>query len=384
MRILHVITRLILGGAQQNTVMSCAAQVAAGHDVHLAYGPIHGPEGSLLDETKASGATLHEIPSLVREISPIKDLRCYSHLKKVIREIEPDLIHTHSSKAGIVGREAAWRTRQTLFGQRKRPVIAHTIHGLPFNDLQKRSKRDTFIFVEFLHAHFCDHLIAITEAMVDAFVDKKIASRDKFTVIPSGVDLDRFARQSPKLENPDHPPTIGLVARLDPLKGHRDLIAALPRIVDAVPNARVVFVGDGFDREAVLSAIEASPKRRQIELKNLVPFDEMPAVYHDLDVCVLPSYQEGQSRVLVEALAAGCAIVGYDVGGIPEVCVHEKTGLLVPVGDTDALADAIVRILTDSELRQRTVAAGQAHVRENFSAEKMNRELLELYDRLLA
>ncbi|MEM1446156.1 MAG: glycosyltransferase family 4 protein [Planctomycetota bacterium] len=393
MTILHVITRLILGGAQQNTVMSCGAQVAAGHDVHLAYGPIHGPEGSLLEEAKASGATLHEINSLVRQVSPVRDWRCYWAIRRLVRELQPDIVHTHSSKAGIVGRAGAWAERKKRSGTKPTRVI-HTVHGLPFNDKQRWIIREGYVGLEQMHALQCDHLIAITDAMVEAFAEKNIAPRDKFTVIPSGVEIDRFAGPALTSGAPGstgcesgagaRPPTIGLVARLDPLKGHRDLIAALPCIMQGVPHAKVVFVGDGFDREGILSAIDASPHRDRIELKNLVPFDAMPAMYREVDVCVLPSYQEGQSRVLVEALAAGCGVVAYDVGGIPEVCVHETTGLLVSVGDTQALGDEIVRMLTDHALRRRLVSQGQAHVHENFSAEKMNRELLELYERLLA
>ncbi|MEM8781210.1 MAG: glycosyltransferase family 4 protein [Planctomycetota bacterium] len=422
MKILHVITRLILGGAQQNTVMSCAAQVSAGHDVHLAYGPIHGPEGSLLDEAKASGTTLHEIPTLVREIAPLTDWRCYRELQKLVRELRPDVVHTHSSKAGILGRAAAWSQRRTPprdpaaseglleavesgnlsdelsermgreFLRRSvgtRPKVVHTVHGLPFHTRQNPLVRRFYVALERHAAKRCDQLVAITPAMLREFVKAGITHHGKFKIIPSGVDLDRFATDLPRGEakrrfdlNPAYP-TIGLVARLDPLKGHSDLIDALPAIVEAVPDTRVVFVGDGFDHASVLDKIEASPVRQRVRMLDLVPFARMPEMYRALDVCVLPSYQEGQSRVLVEALAAGCGIVGYDVGGIPAVCVHERTGLLVPVGDTDRLADAVVRMLTDEALRKRTVEAGQTHVREHFGAEKMNRELLALYERLL-
>ncbi|MEM9752527.1 MAG: glycosyltransferase family 4 protein [Planctomycetota bacterium] len=424
MRILHVITRLILGGAQQNTVMSCAAQAAAGHDVHLAYGPIHGPEGSLLDEAKASGATLHEIPTMVRQIAPLTDWRCYRDLRKLVRDLRPDLVHTHSSKAGIAGRAAAWRERKwpprnpqapkelfdadssrdvsidllnrmtSQYVREKaavRPKVVHTVHGLPFHNEQSKLKHNLYVALERFAAKRCDHLIAITDAMVKAFLEEKIALRDKFTVIPSGVDLSRFdiaatpesAKQRLGLD--PNRTAIGLVARLDPLKGHRDLIAALSMLDDSWPGdpPQVLFVGDGFDRQNIEREVSASPYRDWITMLHLVPFEQMPEVYRAIDVCVLPSYQEGQSRVLVEALASGCGIVAYDVGGIPEVCVDGQTGSLVRVGDTAALADSIVDLMHYPKLRAKLVEQGQAHVRENFSAEKMNRELLELYERLV-
>ncbi|QDU71237.1 glycosyltransferase family 4 protein [Mucisphaera calidilacus] len=384
MKILHVITRLILGGAQQNTLLSCAGQVAAGHEVHLAYGPIYGPEGSLLEEGRASGATLHEIPSMVRAVHPIQDWRCVGELRALIRGLRPGIVHTHSSKAGITGRVAGWAEKQGGL-----PKVVHTVHGLPFYDGQNPLVHRLYIGLERYAARRCDHLIGITPAMAEAFEENKIASVDRFTIVPSGVDLSPYKgldRQAgrrgvcDRFDIPQDRRVIGLVARLDPLKGHRDLIAALPEIIRQHDGVHVLFVGDGFDRPGIEQAIQDSPHRDHITLAGLVPLDEMPGVYACIDVLVLPSYQEGQSRVLVEGLAAGCATVGYDVGGIPAVL--EASGRLVPVGDKEALAGAINDWLADEDAQNR-IEAGRHHVTAHYSAETMNQQLLACYERLL-
>ena len=401
MRILHVITRLILGGAQQNTVMSCKAQVDAGHEVHLAYGPIHGPEGSLLEEAQASGATLHEIKPMVRELSPIRDFQCYRSLYKLFNRIEPDIIHSHSSKAGILARAAATRyiKRQALrdfaipLGV-DFPEVVHTVHGLPFHDEQSKLIHNLYVRLEKYAAKRCDHLIAITPEMVEAFVEKDIAAAEKFTVIPSGIDVEAFTPRSErrgavriKYGIPQDALVVGHVGRLDPLKGHADLLDQLPRLREDASGGGggrdvwLLFVGDGFHR----AELEKHPNMAlgKTVMTGLVPLSEVAECLAAMDVMALPSYQEGQSRTLCEALLCGVPVVGYDVGGIPSVIRDGETGRLVPVGDRAALGGALIELLNDPGARQRLAAAGRAHVVEHFSAEKMNRELLALYHRLL-
>ncbi|MEM9881944.1 MAG: glycosyltransferase family 4 protein [Planctomycetota bacterium] len=381
MRILHVITRLILGGAQQNTVLSCRAQVEAGHDVHLAFGPIHGPEGSLLEEARASGATLHEVTSLVRELSPRQDLAAYRALRRLTRETQPDLVHSHSSKAGVVARAAAWAERDR--GLR----VVHTVHGLPFHDRQSRLRHRLYVGLERYAAKRCDHLIAITPAMVEAFVEHRIAAAAKFTVIPSGIDVEAFKPRPERREAvrdrfgiPRNAKVVGHVGRLDPLKGHTDLLDVLPDLQDD-HETWLLLVGDGFHRVA----IEAHPSMKlgRTVLTGLVPLADVPDYLAAMDVMALPSYQEGQSRTLCEALLCGVPVVGYDVGGIPSVVIDGETGRLAPVGDRAALSAALLDVLRDPGYGARLVAAGREHVAEHFSADAMNRQLLALYERLV-
>lgn len=382
MRILHVITRLIQGGAQQNTVLSCAAQVRAGHEVHLAYGPIYGPEGSLLEEAQASGAVLHGIKSMRRAVNPWHDARCYYALRKLIRDVKPDIIHTHSSKAGIVARAAAWAERV--------PVVVHTVHGLPFHDRQSALVHRAYVGMERWAAKRCHHLVAITPAMVEAFEAKGIAGKERFTVIPSGVDLKRFEtpddarfKAREKLGISADAPAVALLARLDALKGHDDLLDILPRLTARFPGIQLLFIGDGWRREHVEQRIAEPQAAGRVRLLGFVPHDQVRDLLPAADVKVLPSYQEGQSRTLIEALLCGCGIVAYDVGGIPSICIDGQTGRLVPVGDKQALADAIVWMIEHPHERRAMTERGRQLVREKFSAEHMTMELEKLYQRLL-
>jgi len=396
MKILHVITRLILGGAQQNTVMSCKAQVAAGHDVHLAYGPIHGPEGSLLEEAQASGATLHEIKPMVRQLSPFNDWRCRRALVSLYGQLAPDIIHSHSSKAGILVRSAAAiyinRIRASDFGPDdflRIPKVIHTVHGLPFHDEQSKLIHHLYVRLEKYAAKRCDHLIAITPEMVEVFVEKNIAPAEKFTVIPSGIDVEAFTPRPErrdavrmKLGIPQDALVVGHVGRLDPLKGHADLLDQLPRLQEAKAadsgGVWLLFVGDGFHR----AALENHPSMTigKTVMTGLVPLSSVPEYLSAMDVMALPSYQEGQSRTLCEALLCGTSVVGYRVGGIPSVVRDGETGRLVTVGDQQALGRALLDLLGDPKYRAASAERGRRHVIEHFSAAKMNRELLELYE----
>lgn len=378
MRILHIITRLILGGAQKNTVISCAAQVRAGHQVHLAFGPIYGPEGSLLDEARQAGVHLHEVRWMRRAVLPLHDAMCYRELGRLIREVRPDVVHTHSSKAGIVGRAAAWAQRV--------PAVIHTIHGLPFHDRQSRLVHHAYVHLERYAARRCHKLIGITHAMCRAFAEKNIGLPQQFEVVPSGVDLASFtAPTAPRdltrkaFGIPVDAPVVGIVARLDHLKGHDDLLDILPELMRIAPSVRLLFVGDGFHRDRLEQRVARLGAEDAVIFTGMVPPGQVASLLGAMDVMALPSYQEGQGRTLVEALLCGVAVVGYDVGGIGEVCIDRQTGRLVPVGDRVALVQAIASLLNDPDQRQKLADRGREHVQSHFSAELMCRRLEEIY-----
>jgi glycosyltransferase involved in cell wall biosynthesis len=383
MTILHIITRLIIGGAQTNTVMSCAAQVAAGHQVWLAYGPIYGPEGSLLAEARDSGAQTIEINAMRRAVLPLHDVRCYLALRRLIRRVKPDVVHTHSSKAGILGRAAAWREHV--------PAVIHTIHGLPFHEQQSPVIHRAFVAAERFAARRCHKLIGITQAMCDAFTAKRIGRAEQFAVIPSGVDVAAFDQPTAPRQVTrraygiaEDVPLIAIVARLDPLKGHDDLLDVLPRLIEKHPQVQVMFVGDGWHRAALEQRVAEHSWQQRVIFAGLVPTTQVPSLLRASNIMALPSYQEGQGRTLVEALLCGCAIVGYDVGGISAVCIDGQTGRLAKLADRAALTDALLWMLDNPQARRDLTRNGMQHVRENFSAERMVQQLETLYAQVLA
>lgn len=365
MTILQIITRLIAGGAQANTVLMSRELVRMGHRVVLAFGPIYGPEGSLRKEAAEAGAELVELSAMRRAVLPPHDVWCVHQIKRLIARVAPDVVHTHSSKAGILGRAAAWAMRV--------PVVVHTCHGLPFHDRQPALVRHAYIQAERWAARRCHHIVGVSQAMCDAFVREGIAPASRMSVIPNGLVLDMFATARPRrdavrrsLGIAPGAPVVGMVARLDPLKGHDDLLDTMPTLLAAHPDTRVLLVGDGWHRAALERRLAREPWGGRVILTGLVEAAQVPGLLAAMDVMALPSRQEGQGRTLAEALLCGCAIVGYDAGGIGEWCVDGETGRLVPVGDRAALGGAIVRLLGDAAERDRLTRQGAALVRDRL------------------
>ncbi len=382
MKIVQCITRMIVGGAQEVVLMTCGALTEAGHDVVLVHGPTTGPEGSLLQEAAAVGARLIEVPTLVRQAAPLTDWRCQRKLRRLFTDLRPDVVHTHSSKAGILGRGAAWSAGVGC--------VVHTIHGLGFHDRQHPLIRNLFIRSERWAAKRCHHLIAVSPQMTDAFEQHHIAARDRMTVIPSAVDLSRFdgpladrAEAKAAAGLPRDAQVLGLLARLDALKGHLDVVAILPALARRFPKLHTVFIGDGYDRGRIEAAVASQHLQERVTFTGRVSREAVPALLDAVDVSVLPSYQEGQSITLLQSLLRGCGIVAYHAGGIPSVCIDGKTGRLVPVGDTGALADAIAWMFEHPDERATLAEQGRALARSRFSPRQMTDATLGVYDRVL-
>ncbi len=387
MKILHIITRLVQGGAQLNTVMCCEAQKKAGHDVILAYGPIYGPEGSLFEQARNAGIELHEVPSMVREVSPKKDREATDQLRELIRQLKPDIVHTHSSKAGVIGRIAAWDC--------KTPAVIHTVHGLPFHRGNNWLKNRVFIAAEKHAAKRCHKIIGITQAMIDEFNRRRIGRPDQYEVVPSGVDVGAFEmcpeektqlREKVRAKYNIEPDAkvIGLVARLDKFKGHDDLINCMPLLRHDHGNVYALFVGEGWYGKTLRDRIGFSSLGANVIFTGMLPENEVREHLAAMDLCVLPSYQEGQGRALVEAMLCDVPIVGYDVGGIPEVCIDGETGRLVKVGKDRKLRKVIDEMLNNPQQATELAVRGHQHMRDHYSAEVMYSKLEQIYTNTLS
>jgi len=384
MRIAHVITRLILGGAQENTLLSCEDLLRIyGDEVLLVTGPPLGPEGSLLERARAGGVPTEVIPQLRRAIHPWRDAVSYFRIKRILRDFRPDVVHTHSAKAGILGRAAA-----NALGV---PAIVHGVHGAPFHPYQSSVARALFRACECWAAPRCHAFVSVADAMTDLMVGAGVAPREKFTTIYSGMEIEPFrdsARHRDRVRRelgygPEHV-VIGKVARLFRLKGHADVIEAARDVVRAQHNVRFLFVGDGILADRLRAQIAAAGLEGRFQFVGLVPPERVPQMVAAMDIVVHASLREGLARVLPQALIAGKPVVSYDVDGAREVVLPDVTGLLVPPQDVKGLSSSLSRLAADPALCDRLGAEGQRRFTDLFRHERMTASLRGLYERLLA
>lgn len=369
LRILHVITRLVVGGAQENTLLSVRGLQKLGHRVELAAGPETGPEGLL---RVPEDIPFHRIPSLVREIRPAADVRALWDLYRLMRR-GYDVVHTHTSKAGVLGRIAArWAGV---------PLVVHTPHGHVYHGYGGRLRSCFFVWVERLLAPWADSLVALTESERQEHLRNRVGTPEQWHVIPSGVEVERYQQPTPlrraDVGVPEHVFLMGCVARLVPVKGIEDAIEAVARLVDLNPPVHLILVGDGPQRKALVELAQARGVGDRVHFLGLRR--DVPAILPLLDLFVLPSRNEGMGRVIVEAQAAGVPVVATRVGGIPDLVGEERTGRLVPPATPAALAAAVRSLHGDRETFLRMKDATQGRVVGHFSAEAMVAALDRLY-----
>jgi glycosyltransferase involved in cell wall biosynthesis len=383
MRIMHISTRLILGGSQENTILSCEGQAENGHDVALVFGPIYGPEGSMLQRVEAHGGIeTIETPNLVRQLAPLKDFRCKRDLLKLIEDWKPDVVHTHSSKAGILGRLAAWKAGV--------PCVIHTIHGLAFHPYQAKWKNAIYILSERIAAKRCHIIACVADAMRDQALAAKIGEPEQYVTVYSGMEVDRFVnpqwtrdqvRAELNLAPDDF--VIGVVSRLAELKGHDDLLDALGDMMAHDRNMKMLWVGDGWWRDRLLNRVKDMGLSDQVVTTGLVDPDQIPKYMQAMDVLAHMSYREGLPRVVTQGLLSALPAVAYDVDGTREVCVDGETGRLLTPGDRAGLAEAIAQLRDDPALRNAMGIRGREKCRQQFSAERMVQALEEAYASVL-
>lgn len=392
MRVTHIITRLVIGGAQENTLATIRGlRQKPGVEVNLLSGPTIGPEGSLENEARkifpgsepgTRNAELVIIPELVRPVHPLKDFIALGKLEKILREQKPDIVHTHSGKAGILGRLAAQRAGV--------PVIIHHIHGPSFGSFQGALANLVFTAAEKHAARVTGHFFCSAGAMTRLYLAAGIGRPEMFTRIFSGFALEPFLTAANDLAlrrrlglDAGHF-VIGKIARIFRLKGHADLLAAFAKILPQVPHARLLFVGDGSLRGEIEKQVQALGLGGKVIFTGLVPPGEVARHVGIMDCVAHLSHREALSRALPQALAAGKPVVAYDFDGADEVCLENQTGFIVRTGDTDAAAQRLLQLASDAALREKLGRCGQQFVRANFSVEKMVDDQYNVYLKLAA
>lgn len=365
---------MILGGAQENTLLTLQGlKRDTSWEVHLAYGPEIGSEGSLVEACRDLGVVLYPLKYLRRNLHPWYDCFAYQELLKYFATEKFDLVHTHSSKAGVLGRMAARKARV--------PHIVHTIHGLAFDEFQPFWKNWLYVNAERIAAKHRDVTIAVCQTMADRAVKDGIKSKLPIRTIYSGFPLNDFLEVKPCL--PKQRFVIGMIARMFELKGHEDLMKLAPTLMREWDDIDFLIVGDGplrRDWERWLSV--NSEWKNRFEFVGRIQPQQIPSQIERMDMLLHLSWREGLARTIPQALAAGRPVCVYDVGGASEIVKDGKTGWIVPVGNLGKVMEATRIIKTNQDLARKTAKRGREYVRQLFAIERMQQEILRLYQEL--
>jgi glycosyltransferase involved in cell wall biosynthesis len=379
-KVLHVITRLIVGGAQENTIYTVAMLDRERYQVELIAGSQTGSEGSLMAEARQRGVPLVILPELVREVNPGYDLAALWKLFRLMRREHYTIVHTHSSKAGILGRMAAW-----LAGV---PLVVHTVHGWSFHEYMPARTRAMYIGLEKLTAKMSDALIAVNHNDIDKGLRFGIGKPAQYHLIRSAIPLDEFdpARINPlavreELGVPPGAPVLGNVGRFSEQKNPLDWVRVAARVGRAMLDCHFLLVGDGPLKDQVVALLHVEGLADRAVLTGLRR--DVPRMLAAMDVFLLTSLWEGLPRVIPQALAMRVPVVANQVDGSAEAIRSGETGFTCAPGDLDGLANRCLEILRDPDRRRKMGERGRVFALQAFDLNQMIRQIDRLYEELL-
>jgi glycosyltransferase involved in cell wall biosynthesis len=388
-KILRVIARLNVGGPARHVVLLDRGLRARGHDTRLVHGSLAPSEASLEHLAVEAGLPTTHIVELGRRISPMSDLRAFAQLLRLVFREAPDVIHTHTAKAGTLGRLAAGLFNITR-PRRRRCLVVHTFHGHVLTGYFRPATNVAVRLAERTLARITDRVVTISPSQRDDIVTRfRIAAAARTVVVPLGLDLAQLARldaRAPDLRRqfdiPGPALVVGYVGRFVAIKDLATLVRAFARVAGERPDAMLLLVGDGPLRSEVEALVAALALQAQVRFAGWI--EDLAPLYATIDICALSSLNEGTPVALIEAMAAATAVVATRVGGVADVVEHERTGLLVPPSNPDALADAVLRLAADPAERSRMGTAGRQAVVERFSPERLVADIDTLYSEALA
>ncbi|NIA15128.1 MAG: glycosyltransferase [Nitrospiraceae bacterium] len=377
-RVAHVITRLCKGGAQKNTFHTVRLANRERFDVDLISGPTKGREGSIEPAVRDAGIEIVRVPYLVRRVAPLHDYLAMRQLTALFVRNRYDIVHTHTSKAGFLGRLAAVHA--------KTPIIVHTPHGNIFHGYFPKYVTRAFVWMERHAARRTDRIIELTPGGIEEHLAEWIGRREQYVTIFSGIDLSPYdaaiARRNETrraLGVADNQLLVGGVGRLEPVKGFRYLVSAARLVLESVPNARFIVAGTG----ALAKVLRAEAADLDDRFRFLGLRDDVPDLMAAMDVFVLPSLNEGMGRVLLEAGAAATPAVATSVGGVPDIIRAGETGILVPPREPEALANAVCILARDPGARQAMGQAARGAVAPAYGLDHMVARIEALYEALI-
>ncbi len=379
-KVLHPITRLIVGGAQENTLYTAQYLNQARYEVQVLSGLQTGSEGSLFDEAVERGVHVTVLPELVREISFYKDYTAFKKISNLLKDEHFSIVHTHSSKAGILGRLAAQRSRT--------PIILHTVHGWSFHNQMHPGLRMMYILLEKLTYRYTDAMLFVSKKDIEQGISTKILKNENYYLVRSAIPLEKFnpglfsktvARRN--LGIPLDVPVLGNIGRFSTQKDPLSWIQVAALVHGALPECRFLMVGDGPLRSEVEEAINKTGITNRVILTGLRR--DIPELLSAMDVFLITSLWEGLPRVILQALSMGLPVVSNHVDGIAEAVVDGEMGFLTKPGNFNILANHCIRLLQEPQLRQTFGAKGRLMVQQEFSLDRMITQIENIYEELL-
>lgn len=381
-KVLHIITLFSVGGATENTIFTVAGLIKKGYKVDIVTGPNISAEGSMYEITEDLKIPVYTFPNLKRNISLFCDLYVIFQLYKFIKKNKYDIVHTHSSKAGVVGPIAAWLA--------KTPIIIHHNHANPYHRFQAWYIQKIYKSIEKFAALFCMKIVAVTHTIADEMAADNIAPREKFVVIRSGFDVGMFMnydssnnKTKAKYGLSENDIIIGKIARLSVIKGHRYLLEAFTEICKKIPNIKLVLIGDGENKQKLVKYINKNNLVDKVIFTGLIPPDEMPSIISILDVVVHTALLEGLPRVFTQSMLMGKPVIAFDLDGAHEVIEDGKNGYLIEPMNIEMLAEKIIDLVSDLSKARKFGEYAKNNIKDDFSINAMVENNHKLYQSLL-
>jgi len=379
--VIHIITRLIVGGAQENTIYTAELLDKKRFNASIISGPQTGSEGSLIEEARARDVQIKIMPSLLREISPLNDVITMINLVRIFRQEPIDIIHTHSSKAGIIGRLAAH-----IAGI---PIIIHTVHGWSFHDFMSPIIRQIYIILERWAASFTDAIIVVTQKDIQKGLDAHIGKPEKYHLIRSAIPMEQFKPnqstrdyQRNQFNIPTEAIIIGNVGRFSPQKNPFDWIKIAGQIGRKNPQVYFLLVGDGPLRKEVEIQIEKEKLSNRFILTGLRR--DVPELLSVMDIFLITSLWEGLPRVILQAMSMRLPIVANRADGASEVIQNGVNGFLCEPGTIDCAVKACQKLVSNPTLRHELGEKGYNTVCKEFDLDRMIKQIEQLYTDILS
>lgn len=382
-KVLHIITLFSLGGATENTVYTAMGLVKKGYTVHIITGPNVPSEGSMYEFTERNGIPVFTFNHLKRAIRPISDLAIIIQLTRFVRKNKYTIVHTHSSKAGVVGRIAAWFAGT--------PIVIHHNHANPYHRFQNVGKKSVYKFVEKCAGLLCDKIVSVSHTIVDEMVSDNLAPKEKFRVIRSGFDIDRFKNfddsndhyTKEKFGISDKDIVFGKIARLSVIKGHIYLLKAFQQIVEKIPDAKLILIGSGENKKNLEDYITENKLTDHVIFSGLVKPDEIPSLISILDIVVHTALLEGLPRVFTQAMLMSKPVISFDLDGAHEVIDDGKNGYLIEPLNIDMLTEKMIELGLNLDKTKEMGQYAKNNIKDDFTVETMVERNHELYQELL-